>query len=242
VVVRRGRRETACARGADQALLGGRSSSLVRHTAMALVKSIAFVDGENLAIRYQTLVEAGRKPLPGTIHIPDVFVWHPQIGRPAIDTDIIRINYYTSMVGDDDALTDVRETIAAVRYHGYRDYYGPCQLHPRVYKKAKKSTKSRLVDINITIDVMRHAYTDAVDVVYLFSGDGDFVELVEDVGRGGKRICVAAFSSGLDPRLRVVADRFVLLDDLFFEPVPTPGQIAPAPVGAAAPAAGGAQP
>jgi hypothetical protein len=30
---------------------------------------------------------------------------------------------------------------------------------------------------------------------------------------------VAAFSSGLDPRLRVVADRFFFLDDFYFEPV-----------------------
>jgi uncharacterized LabA/DUF88 family protein len=96
----------------------------------------------------------------------------------------------------------------------------------------------------ITIDVMRHSYTDAVDVVYLFSGDGDFVELVKDAGRGGKRVCVAAFSSGLDPRLRLVADRFALLDDLYFEPHPVPecpAAPAEAPVGVAAPegAAGG---
>ena len=72
--------------------------------------------------------------------------------------------------------------------------------------------------MNIAIDVTRHAYTDSVDVVYLFSGDGDFVNLVEDAGRSGKRICVAAFSSGLDQRLPVVADRFILLDDFYFEP------------------------
>lgn len=189
---------------------------------MALVKSIAFVDGENLTIRYQSLLKDGRKPRQDTVHIPDIFVWQPEIGRPIIDTDMIRINYYTSMVGDDDAIASTRETIAAQKYDGQGDYYGYCQLYPRVYKKPRKSTKSRLVDINITIDVMRHANTDAVDVVYLFSGDGDFVELVEEVGRSGKKICVAAFSSGLDPRLRVVADRFILLDDLYFAPAPGP--------------------
>jgi uncharacterized LabA/DUF88 family protein len=71
---------------------------------------------------------------------------------------------------------------------------------------------------------MRHAYTGAVEIVYLFSGDGDFVELVEDIGRSGTRVCVAAFSSGVEPRLSVVADRFYLLDDLFFEAVPAPNQ------------------
>lgn len=186
---------------------------------MALVKSIAFVDGENLTMRYQALLKEGRKPSQAVVHLPDVFVWQSNIGRAVIDTDMIRINYYTSMVGDEDAVTATKAAIAAQRYYGFGDLYGPCQLHPRVYKKPQKSTKSRLVDINITIDMMRHAYTGAVDVAYLFSGDGDFVELVEDIGRSGKRVCVAAFSSGLDPRLRVVADRFFLLDDLYFDPV-----------------------
>jgi uncharacterized LabA/DUF88 family protein len=191
----------------------------------ALVKSIAFVDGENLTMRYQALLKDGRMPRPGVAHRPDAFVWSPHIGHPLIDTDMIRINYYTSMVGDEDAVTALRGAIAAHRYAGRADYYGPCQLHPRVYKKPQKSTKSRLVDINITIDSMRHAYTGAVDVVYLFSGDGDFVELVEDIGRSGTRVCVAAFSSGLDPRLPVVADRFFLLDDLFFASITAPALV-----------------
>ena len=186
---------------------------------MALVKSIAFVDGENLTLRYQALIREGRQPKPGTAHIPDVFVWQPNISRLVINTDIIRISYYTSMVGDDDALAATKKSIASNYYSMAGDFYGPCQLHPRVYKKLNKSTKSRLVDINIAIDVTRHAYNNSVDVVYLFSGDGDFVNLVEDAGRSGKRICVAAFSSGLDQRLPVVADRFFVLDDLYFEPV-----------------------
>jgi uncharacterized LabA/DUF88 family protein len=188
---------------------------------MALVKSIVFVDGENLTFRFQAMKAQGRIPIPAVQHEPDVFVWAPPfLGyEKIIDTDIIRINYYTSKVGDDNAVTAAREMIAAQRYWMHGDLYGRCQLHPRVFKKPQKSQKSRLVDINITIDVMRHAFTDAVDVVYLFSGDGDFVDLIEEVGRSGKRICVAAFSSGLDPRLRVMADRFVLLDDFYFAPI-----------------------
>lgn len=189
---------------------------------MALVKSILFIDGENLAMRYQALLESGRKPKPTVVHIPDIFVWQPGLGPGVINTDILRVNYYTSMVGDDDAIASVKESISAQRYFSHGDYYGQCQLFPRVYKKLKKSTKSRLVDINITIDVMRHAYTHAVDVVYLFSGDGDFVHLVEEVARSGKKVCVGAFSSGLEPRLRVAADRFALLDEHFFEPITAP--------------------
>ena len=188
---------------------------------MALVKSILLADGENLSMRYQSLIEAGRIPKPTNVHIRDVFVWQPDWGslRPLINTDVLRVNYYTSMIGDDDAVQSVCDEISRQSYSGSGDFYGPCQLFPRVYKKPKKSTKSRLVDINITIDAMRHAYSDAVDVVYLLSGDGDFLHLVEDLARSGKKVCVGAFTSGLEPRLRTSVDRFVLLDDIFFQPI-----------------------
>ena len=166
---------------------------------MALVKSIVFVDGENLVFRYQALLKEGRSPHPWVVHHQDIFVWQPDLWRPVIDTDVIRINYYSCMTGDDDSLTRVRQEIASIRYLPSGDYYGPCELTPRLYKKDSQSRKSRLVDVNMTIDVMRHAYTDAVDVVYLLSGDGDFVELVgrvESEGRTSMRV-LASISSTL---------------------------------------------
>ena len=187
---------------------------------MALVRSILFVDGENITMRYQALLESGRIPKATVKHNQDVYVWTSELGyKGVIDTDILRINYYTSMVGDDDAVTKIKNELGALQYDDPRSFYGKCQLFPRVFKKPKKSTKSRLVDINIVIDVMRHSYSNAVDVVYLFSGDGDFVHLVEEVARSGKKICLAAFSSGLEPRLASAVDRFVLLDDFYFEPI-----------------------
>ena len=187
---------------------------------MALVRSIVFVDGENLTMRYQALAAAGRKPLPSVSHIQDICVWTSDFqSKRVIDTDVLRVNYYTSVVGDDGEVCRIKDSLANLPYLGIYDYYGRCQLYPRVYKKPKKSNKSRLVDINITIDVMRHCYSNAIDVVYIFSGDGDFVNLVEEVARSGKKVCVAAFSSGLERRLVTSVDRFVLSDDFYFEPV-----------------------
>jgi len=189
---------------------------------MALVKSIIFVDGENLTLRYQAMLASGRIALPTISHIPDVFVWSAAFANDpiqGINTDTLRINYYTSAVGDEDLIASVRSRIAAHTYSMSGSYYGACQLLPHVFKKAVKSRKSRLVDINITIDMMRHAYTSAVDVVYLFSGDGDFLELVREIERSGKQVRLAAFSSGLEPVLRHSVDYFIPLDDLFFEPI-----------------------
>jgi uncharacterized LabA/DUF88 family protein len=194
---------------------------------MALVRSILFVDGENLTMRYQSLLKIGRQPQPTVVHRPDIFLWNSTFGSDGvadINTDILRVNYYTSAVGDDVLIEDIRGQIASQTYCGSGNYYGSCQLYPRVYKKLKQSAKSRLVDINIAVDVMRHAYTDAIDVVYLFSGDGDFLQLVEDVMRSGKKVCLGAFSSGLESSLRSAVDRFVLLDELFFRPEPPPAR------------------
>lgn len=187
---------------------------------MALVRSILLVDGENLTMRYQAMLAAGRIPKVGVKHFSDVYVWPPSLGgTQIINTDLIRINYYTSVVADHDGVNKVKSDISALTYQGAGDYYGICQLLPRIYKKSKKSTKSRLVDINITIDAMRHAYSNAVDVIYLFSGDGDFLHLVEEIARNGRKVCLAAFSSGLEPQLASSVDRFTLLDDFFFEAI-----------------------
>ena len=197
---------------------------------MALVRSILLVDGENLVMRYQAMLKkTGRKPKANVLHKVDTYVWTSDFGQTKIiRTDLVRINYYTSMVGDDDAVSAVKEELSKIIYTGIGDFYGSCQLYPRVFKKLKQSTKSRLVDINIVIDAMRHAYSDDVDVVYVFSGDGDFVNLVEDIARSGKRVCVAAFSSGLERRLVTSVDRFVLLDDFFFESAEIAGEAVPA--------------
>jgi hypothetical protein len=187
------------------------------------VKSIVFIDGENLTLRYQAMLAEGRQPHPDVVHEPDVFVWRSwfaEYGIPGINTDVLRIGYYTSVIGDDVRLLQVQEQMAICRYGvrgtGVQDFFGTCQVNPRIFKKPVRSNKSRLVDINITIDVMRHACGRDIDVIYLFSGDGDFLELVREASRNGQKVCVGAFSSGLERRMRSVGDSFIDLDEVFF--------------------------
>src|SRR5437762_13125294 len=121
---------------------------------MALVKGVLLVDGENLVMRYQAMLKDGRQPADGVVHWPDVFVWHHKLPSD-VRVDLLRIMYYTSVVGAEDKISEISEFIAQHLYHGRVSYYGPCQLYPCVYKKPAQSTKSRLVDINIAIEVMR---------------------------------------------------------------------------------------
>ena len=76
-------------------------------------KRAIFVDGENLVFRYQEMCTAGRTPKAGIIHIPDVFVWHSGITQSG-DIDLLRVGYYTSAVGDDAKLDELRLKIARI--------------------------------------------------------------------------------------------------------------------------------
>jgi uncharacterized protein (TIGR00288 family) len=82
--------------------------------------------------------------------------------------------------------------------------------------------KARNVDLQISIDLLRAAHLPAVDAIYLFSGDGDYVPLLQEAARLGKEIWVGAFSSGMNSKLKHVADTFVSLDSYFFEPAVSP--------------------
>lgn len=189
---------------------------------MALVKSILFVDGENLTFRYQELLKSGKKPKEGVIHIPDVFVWHNDIAR-LWKIDFYRVLFYSSVVGDDLKIKEIKDIISKQIFHEDLDqsmnYFGKLQIVPSIFKKESKSHKSRLVDISITIDSMRFAYTNAADVLCFISGDGDFLNLYSEIMKGGKKVSVAALSSGLSEAVKSSVDYFVDLDNVFFRKI-----------------------
>lgn len=186
---------------------------------MQTPRAILFIDGENLVFRYQEMLSAGRKPLPDVVHLPDVLVWHKRMTTYAAFL-FTRVCYYTSVVGDDDAVAATNAQIAKIVFrcspNVEMDFTG--QLVPRVFKKPAKSKKTRNVDIQIIIDVMRSAHATAHDLIFVASGDGDYLPLFEEVMHTGKQLYVAAFSSGLNPAIPYSVDEFFELDLLFFQP------------------------
>jgi uncharacterized LabA/DUF88 family protein len=191
---------------------------------MTIPRTFVFVDGENLVMRYQAMVAAGAKPRKDVRHISDTFLWHPKITTWSC-MDIARVTYYTSATGDDKRLTEMRSQIASTTFDYNYDpsddvQPGTSQLVPRIFHKPSKSRKTRNVDINIVIDVMRTANLDNAGLLYILSGDGDYLPLVEEVGRRGKEIYMSAFSSGLNEQLRSSVDLFQSLDEIFFTPAP----------------------
>lgn len=71
--------------------------------------------------------------------------------------------------------------------------------------------------MNVAVEAMRMAYSDSVDVIWVISGDGDFIELYQDLMKRGKQVCVAALSSGLNAQVSFNVDRFFLLDQYLFD-------------------------
>lgn len=199
-------------------------------------RTMYFVDGENLVMRYQAMAANGQEPKENVIHEPDVFVWRDGViglssARRPFD-DIIRVTYYASCVGSDEDIAKVRQSIKKLTYRfraGMPTVAGTdtATIYPRVFKKPKKAMKSRAVDINITIDILRHTFDDSVDRITLISGDGDFIPLAEEVMRKGKLFTVMALSSGLNPNIPDSVDDFYCLDSEFFQRRKQPQEATP---------------
>jgi uncharacterized LabA/DUF88 family protein len=175
-------------------------------------KFICLVDGENLVFRYQSMVPS-RKPNQNVTHIPDVLIWHQHMGS-AQGRSLLRVNYYTSATATDDKIAELEDKIAKIVLP--KSSEAAAQICPQVFKKQARSKKTKLVDLSIAIDALRHSHHRDVDAVWLFSGDGDYLPLIKELLRNGTQVWLGAFSEGLNPALPRAVDRFINLDPWFF--------------------------
>ena len=183
-----------------------------------------FIDGENLVLRYQDMLKQEYEPLNKIKHEKDVYVWHRDIIRADVG-NIIRVNYYTSAQASYEKIDSLSEDIKKIKYH----YKGPPvgtggkfggikhedvigHIVPHIFKKKKKSVKSRIVDISITIDMLHYASLQMLDAVYLVSCDGCYIPLIKEVMRRGVKVHLMALSSGLNPKLPISGDEFEYID------------------------------
>ncbi|MCG8038560.1 MAG: NYN domain-containing protein [Candidatus Thiodiazotropha taylori] len=181
-------------------------------------KSVLLIDGENLVFRYQEMLKEGKLPLKDTIHIENCFVWNSSFLDIFEFNDIIRVAYYTTVVGDEDKVTEVKEKISQSEYHfvtlAEQNWVGT--LVPYVYKKNKNGMKTKSVDINLTIDALRYAYGDSVDQIIIMSGDGDYIPVLREIMGRGKMVQAIALSNGLNPEIKYNVDDLIIIDDYIF--------------------------
>lgn len=170
-----------------------------------------FVDGENFTIRAQKVAEANDiKLTEGSHYMHDVFVWLPGLaatqdttqGYLRLQPQATRSFYYTSVLGDEQRLQDVRRKLRELGFN------------PEVFKKSKDKAKG--VDIALSIDLLLNASANSYDVAVLIAGDGDYVPLVEAVKRLGKVVYLVFFKrTGLSDDLWMAADAFFEMEPFF---------------------------
>jgi uncharacterized LabA/DUF88 family protein len=191
------------------------------HAVPPFRRTMIFVDGENLVHRFQHMVTKGWVPHTGDLaHIPDSVIWHSGFSIDGTTHEILRATYYTYVVGDPGRVEEVEAQIRGLSFNRHRNSTLPNQLTPRVFKKEKKSAKSKGVDIAMVVDILGHVYAGNLDTVLLLSGDGDYLPLITDVQRAGKQCYVGAFSDGLNAKLPLVADAFFCLNNTAFASAP----------------------
>lgn len=85
------------------------------------------------------------------------------------------------------------------------------KLFPRTKERNAKG-----VDITLARDMLIHAFSGHFDTAILVAGDGDYVPLVNEVKRHGRRVVLAFFDCpALSPELRLSADAFFDLSGTF---------------------------
>ena len=166
---------------------------------------MVFVDGENLAIRYGTvLTNKATHPAEHVVYEPNVFVWSTGINNICVHAGVIRKHYYTSVQGDEPLRIRMEEKLKSAGIEA-----------PRVFKR-DKSRGSKRVDISLATDMLLHASRRNYEVAVLIAGDEDYVPLIEAVKLEGRRVLLWFIEDGLSAVLRRAADWYADLGEILF--------------------------
>ena len=177
---------------------------------------MTFIDGENLVFQYQNLLNKGKSPNETVKHLEDVYAWSINAMYNLQYAEIIRATYYTSATGSDELLNTISSEIKRLKFKQGSYSALPDNLQSYVIKKAKKEKKSKGVDIKMVVDILSNVYQNNTDIVYILSGDGDFLPVIKECQRNGKVIFLGAFEAGLNKSLLNYIDRFIPLETCFF--------------------------
>jgi hypothetical protein len=172
------------------------------------VKTMVFVDGENLAIRYgDELKNKSASAISEVAYDPNVYVWSGRFYNPLhLQAKTIRTHYYTSVQGDQMRIDKVIDDLRKVNIE-----------HPSVFQR-KSNTRSKQVDISLCTDMLLHATRKNYETAVLVAGDEDYVPLVKAVKSEGRRVILWFISNGLSPVLQRNVDLFFNIEDYLFEP------------------------
>ena len=172
---------------------------------------ILYVDGENFAIRGASVAaRCGIGLDPGRYYEPGVFLWLPRVppkvsfinikGGPILEQRGSQAYYFTSATGSHPVLSGLRSRIRSAGFT------------PELFKKLKRESKAKGVDVALTARVVADAASDRFEVAVLLAGDDDYVPLVDMVKKEfGKNVYLVFFGhpdGGLGTALKESCDAF----------------------------------
>ena len=161
------------------------------------VDAMVFVDGENLAIRYGSMLAAkGLRKHDSVQYLSNTYVWPYRINNACINGHVKRKHLYTSVVGDEPLIVEIETQLKKAGIEA-----------PRVFKRTK-SRASKRVDISLTTEMLTHGARRNYEIAVLIAGDEDYVPLVEAVQMEGRRVYVWFLEDGISPVLARTADYY----------------------------------
>ncbi len=190
-------------------------------------KTVVIVDGENLAIRFKAMIEGDYEPMNNVTHERDVFVWSRDLFQEHnTQKDILRISCFTCVTGGIDKVKKLKDKIGSIEYScqvglsggggGYhpKSITNKGTLNPRIFTK-QKGMPSKQVDIAMVIDAFNYSIIDNIDEIHIMSGDSDFIPVIQEIMRRGKKVTVSSFSSGVKDEMKHIPDTYQCLDNIF---------------------------
>jgi len=127
--------------------------------------------------------------------------------------DLLRIYYYTALVEEGDR-TLLRPLVDWLSYNGFTLITKPAKV---ITTRDGTTRIKGNMDVEIAVDAIDIASLPSVSDIVLFTGDGDFRYMVENVQRKGVRVTIISSTqtptSMVADDLRKQCDRFVDLND-----------------------------
>lgn len=157
-------------------------------------KVIVFIDGSNI------FHEARRKNFK--------IDYYKLVTELVGNRILVRPYFYTSI--------KIPQNSAQYKFHQALKHQGFTVI-TKPLKKRNDLWIEKGIEIAIATDILIMAFRDLYDTAILVSGDHDFVPIIDEVKRLGKRMEVAAFDSTIAFELKNNADKYISINALMEE-------------------------
>lgn len=100
-----------------------------------------------------------------------------------------------------------------LKFHHKLRYSG-INVVTRPLRRRGKKWVEKGVDVALVTDLLGMAFRNAYDTAIVVSGDGDLTQSIKEVKQLGKKVEIASFKYSIPEDMKMLADRFISLDDI----------------------------